>query len=189
MARKMTYQFVSHFKALSKTSWMVPKLWKSDHPFSFYRSSKIWADDITRMSYYNITKLKQRRFFQFFRKCIIKFSDLSDKVRSYALLQFFAASYAFNVKMNPFAIVNHAVNVNNVSYTNVWLYLRVWITCSCFQVKLVGVVWILLVQIDWWCLIPIGIRPMMIKQWQEFGEMARRSRSIFVLLLLDYVID
>ena len=68
------------------------------------------------------------------------------------------------------------------------LHFRVVILFSCWAVRLVGVAWTWLVQTVLWCLIQIGIQPMMIKQWHVCGEMARKRRYIFLLKSMNCII-
>ena len=68
------------------------------------------------------------------------------------------------------------------------LHFRVVILYLCWAVRLVGVAWTWLVQTVLWCLIQIGIQPMMIKQWRVCGEMARKRRYIFLLKSMNCII-
>lgn len=68
------------------------------------------------------------------------------------------------------------------------LHFRVVILYLCWAVRLVGVAWTWLVQTVLWCLIQIGIQPMMIKQWRVCGEMARKRRYIFLLKSMNGII-
>ena len=57
---------------------------------------------------------------------------------------------------------------------------RVRTTCLCWAVKPVGVAWIWLVRIDWWCSILTGIQLMTTKQWLECGEMDKRKKCLYI---------
>ena len=94
---------------------------------------------------------------------------MSIKKRAKIVERFNSPSVSWKLCLTGFCDVWNAVNELLIH-----LFLRAQSSSSCWAVRQVGVAWIWLALIAWWCLIRTGTRPMTSRRWPGCGETARR---------------